>query len=91
VTVTEEMQAAVNGVVATISEELARLAPALPYMAGGAEAGRLRRTLLNSREHFLCALSPVTWLMSARCSRASVASLALGGVFSPGWRTAVVE
>lgn len=51
------MQVAVNGVVAAISEELARLAPGLPHMAGGAEAGRLRRTLLNSREHFLCALA----------------------------------
>jgi hypothetical protein len=57
VKVTEEMQASVNGVVLAISEELARLAPALPYMDGGAEAARLRRTLLNSREHFLCALA----------------------------------
>ena len=34
--VTEEMQAAVNGAVLAVSEELARLAPALPYMDGGA-------------------------------------------------------
>ena len=53
----DNVRAVLDPAVSDLSSALSRLEATLPVNEGGHEAGRLRRSLVNAREHLVCALA----------------------------------